>query len=390
MKEVASLSREEAKAELARLAEVLHAAAKAYFQKDAPVRTDADYDSLKRRNVEIEERFPDLKRDDSPTDKVGAAPSEGFRKVRHSIPMLSLENAFDESDVMEFDRSVRNFLGMSGADPLAYTAEPKIDGLSLSLRYEAGKLVNAATRGDGTTGEDVTPNALTIKGIPECIKSAPELLEVRGEVYMSHEDFAALNARQAEQENKTFANPRNAAAGSLRQLDARITAKRPLMFFAYAWGSVSAALADTQEGAINRLKDIGFATNPLMALCSGTAELVAHYRRIEEKRATLDYDIDGVVYKVNDLGPSGQARVSLDGATVGNLAQVPRRTCLDAVGSDRHPGGSNRRAFARGEVAAGHRRRRGRVKCHPSQRGLHRRARRERQRDQGRQGHSGG
>ena len=302
MKEVASLSREEAKAELARLAEVLHAAAKAYFQKDAPVRTDADYDSLKRRNVEIEERFPDLKRDDSPTDKVGATPSEGFRKVRHSIPMLSLENAFDESDVMEFDRSVRNFLGMSGADPLAYTAEPKIDGLSLSLRYEAGKLVYAATRGDGTTGEDVTPNALTIKGIPECIKSAPELLEVRGEVYMSHEDFAALNARQAEQENKTFANPRNAAAGSLRQLDARITAKRPLMFFAYAWGSVSAALADTQEGAINRLKDIGFATNPLMALCSGTAELVAHYRRIEEKRATLDYDIDGVVYKVNDLG----------------------------------------------------------------------------------------
>ncbi len=185
---------------------------------------------------------------------------------------------------------------------MACTAEPKIDGLSLSLRYEDGQLVCAATRGDGTTGEDVTSNALTIKEVPERIKPAPALLEVRGEVYMSHEDFAVLNARQAERDEKTFANPRNAAAGSLRQLDPRITAKRPLRFFAYAWGSVSEALADTQEGAIRRLKDIGFATNPLMALCNGTAELVAHYHRIEEMRATLGYDIDGVVYKVNDLG----------------------------------------------------------------------------------------
>ena len=302
MKEVESLSREEAKAELAHLAEVLHAANKAYHQEDAPERTDADYDSLKRRNAEIEQRFPDLKRDDSPSEQVGAAPSEGFRKVRHSIPMLSLDNAFDETEVAEFDRSVRNFLGMPEADPLAYTAEPKIDGLSLSLRYEDGRLVCAATRGDGTTGEDVTSNALRINDIPERIASAPELLEVRGEVYMSHEDFAALNARQAEQDKKTFANPRNAAAGSLRQLDSRITATRPLRFYAYAWGSVSEALAATQEGAINRLHDLGFATNPLTKLCNGTEDLIAHYRRIEEVRDTLNYDIDGVVYKVNDLG----------------------------------------------------------------------------------------
>ena len=302
MKEVALLSREEAEIELARLAKELHAYSEAYFQRDAPVRTDADYDFLKRRNAEIEKRFPDLKRIDSPSEQVGAAPSDGFRKVRHSIPMLSLENAFDESRVAEFDRSVRKFLGMSDAEPLAYTAEPKIDGLSLSLRYEDGQLVCAATRGDGTIGEDVTANALTISDIPERIVSAPTLLEVRGEVYMSHEDFAALNARQAEQDDKTFANPRNAAAGSLRQLDSRITAKRPLRFFAYAWGGVSEALADTQEAAINRLRDLGFATNPLMLLCNCTENLIAHYRRIEELRDTLGYDIDGVVYKVNDLG----------------------------------------------------------------------------------------
>ena len=302
MKNVASLSREEAKVELAHLAEVLHAANKAYFQDDAPEHTDADYDALKRRNAEIERYFPDLKRDDSPSEHVGAAPSEGFRKVRHSIPMLSLDNAFSESDVTEFDRSIRKFLGMSEADLLAYTAEPKIDGLSLSLRYEDGQLVCAATRGDGTTGEDVTSNALRIKDIPDRIESAPRLLEVRGEVYMSHEDFAALNARQAEQDKKTFANPRNAAAGSLRQLDSRITAVRPLRFFAYAWGSVSEALADTQEGAINRLNDLGFATNPLTTICKGTEDLIAHYRRIGDVRDTLNYDIDGVVYKVNALG----------------------------------------------------------------------------------------
>ncbi|MDE0695535.1 MAG: NAD-dependent DNA ligase LigA [Boseongicola sp.] len=313
MKDVASLSHEEAKAELARLANVLHAADKAYFQDDAPERTDAEYDSLKRRNAEIERRFPDLKREDSPSEHVGAAPSDGFRKVRHSMPMLSLENAFDDSDVAEFDRSIRKFLGMFEADPVDYTAEPKIDGLSLSLRYEDGQLGCAATRGDGSIGEDVTANALTIRDVPERIKSAPKLLEVRGEVYMSHEDFAALNARQAEQDDKTFANPRNAAAGSLRQLNSRITAKRPLRFFAYAWGDVSEALADTQEAAINQLRDLGFATNPLMLLCNCTEDLIAHYRRIEELRDTLGYDIDGVVYKVNDLGL--QARLGFRSTT---------------------------------------------------------------------------
>ncbi len=312
-KDVASLSPEEARDELARLAKALHAANKAYHQEDAPALSDADYDSLKRRNAGIERRFPDLKRDDSPSEQVGAAPSEGFRKVRHSVPMLSLDNAFEESDVVEFDRSVRKFLGMTESDPLAYTAEPKIDGLSLTLRYENGQLVNAATRGDGAIGEDVTSNALTIRDVPERIKSAPELLEVRGEAYMSHEDFAALNARQAESDEKVFANPRNAAAGSLRQLDSRITSRRPLRFFAYAWGDVSEALADTQAAAITRLKDVGFATNPLMALCNGTADLVAHYRRIEEMRATLNYDIDGVVYKVNDLGL--QARLGFRSTT---------------------------------------------------------------------------
>ena len=313
MKDVASLSREEAKAELAHLAKVLDAANKAYFQDDASEHTDAEYDSLERRNAEIEKRFPDLKRGDSPTDKVGAAPSEGFRKVRHSSPMLSLEKAFDEPDVAEFDRSVRKFLGMSEDDALAYFAEPKIDGLSLSLKYKNGQLIRAATRGDGTIGEDVTANALTIDEIPKQIKSAAAELEVRGEVYMSNEDFAALNARQAEQDEKTFANPRNAAAGSLRQLDARITAKRPLKFFAYTWVDVSEALADTQEGAIERLIDLGFVRNPLMKRCNGTAELVAQYRRIEERRATLDYDIDGVVYKVNDLGL--QARLGIRSTT---------------------------------------------------------------------------
>ncbi|MXW86536.1 MAG: NAD-dependent DNA ligase LigA, partial [Boseongicola sp. SB0667_bin_21] len=312
-RDVASLTQEEARDELARLATALHAADEAYHQRDAPVLTDADYDSLKRRNAEIEQRFPDLKRDDSPSEQVGAAPSEGFRKVRHSMPMLSLENAFDDSDVAEFDRSIRKFLGMSEADPLAYTAEPKVDGLSLSLRYEDGQLGCAATRGDGTIGEDVTANALTISDIPERIMSAPTLLEVRGEVFMSHEDFAALNARQAEQDDKTFANPRNAAAGSLRQLDSRITAKRPLRFFAYAWGDVSEALADTQEAAINQLRDLGFATNPLMLLCNCTEDLIAHYRRIEELRDTLGYDIDGVVYKVNDLGL--QARLGFRSTT---------------------------------------------------------------------------
>ena len=250
---VEELSPQEAMEELAGLARMLDAANRAYHQADAPRITDAEYDALKRRNAAIEARFPDLKRADSPSEQVGAAPVEGFAKVRHARPMLSLENAFDPGEVVEFADRVRRFLNLAADAPLAFTAEPKIDGLSLSLRYEAGRLITAATRGDGETGENVTPNARTIADIPTTLAGAPEVLEVRGECYMAHADFAALNARQAEAGGRTFANPRNAAAGSLRQLDPAITAARPLRYFAYAWGEISAPLAETQTGAIERL-----------------------------------------------------------------------------------------------------------------------------------------
>ncbi|MFG6591308.1 NAD-dependent DNA ligase LigA [Sulfitobacter sp. 1A12157] len=299
--EVEALTKAQAETELARLAEVLSAANTAYHTDDAPEISDAKYDVLKRRNAEIEARFPDLKRADSPSEQVGAPVAEGFGKIRHAAPMLSLANAFDAEEVTEFDGRIRKYLGLGADAPLAYTAEPKIDGLSLSLRYENGVLVQAATRGDGAVGENVTANARTIQDIPQELKNAPDLLEVRGEVYMSHADFTALNARQAERGGKTFANPRNAAAGSLRQLDPEITRARPLRFFAYAWGALSAPLADTQKAAIDRLAELGFSTNPLTALCEGPGEMVAHYETIEAQRATLGYDIDGVVYKVDDL-----------------------------------------------------------------------------------------
>ncbi|MCZ4366744.1 NAD-dependent DNA ligase LigA [Sulfitobacter dubius] len=299
--EVKALTKAQAETELARLAEVLSAANTAYHAEDAPEISDADYDALKRRNAAIEARFPDLKRADSPSEQVGAPVAEGFSKVRHAVPMLSLANAFDAEEVTEFDTRIRKYLGLGADAPLAYTAEPKIDGLSLSLRYEKGVLVQAATRGDGAVGENVTANARTIENIPQKLKNAPDLLEVRGEVYMSHADFAALNARQAERGGKTFANPRNAAAGSLRQLDAEITRARPLQFFAYAWGALSEPLAETQKGAIDRSAELGFSTNPLTALCDGPSDMIAHYEKIEAQRATLGYDIDGVVYKVDDL-----------------------------------------------------------------------------------------
>ncbi|WP_321363482.1 NAD-dependent DNA ligase LigA [uncultured Celeribacter sp.] len=297
--DVDTLTEAQARAELARLAELLDGANTAYHTEDAPVMSDADYDSLKRRNMAIEARFPELKRSDSPTDQVGAAPAEGFGKITHAVRMMSLANAFDDEDVREFDRSVRKYLGAPGE--IAYTAEPKIDGLSLSLRYEQGKLVSAATRGDGQIGENVTANARTIDDIPQDLTGAPDVLEVRGEVYMSHADFEALNARHAERGGKTFANPRNAAAGSLRQLDAEITRARPLKFFAYAWGEISEALSDTQTGAIQRLAALGFQTNPLTERFTDINDLIAHYRKIETQRATLGYDIDGVVYKVDNL-----------------------------------------------------------------------------------------
>ena len=312
-KPVDTLSRAEAQAELDRLAGLLDKANRAYYQADAPVMADADFDALKRRLAEIEARFPALKRADSPTDQVGAPPAEGFGKIRHAVRMLSLANAFDDNDLRDFDARVRRYLGMPADAPLAYTAEPKIDGLSLSLRYEKGVLIHAATRGDGETGEDVTANAATIEEIPKQLTGAPDLLEVRGEVYMRHADFEALNARAAPNGGRTFANPRNAAAGSLRQLDPEITRARPLSFFAYSWGALSEPLAETQMQALDRLRDLGFAINPLTRICDTLDELIAHYRQIETQRPDLGYDIDGVVYKVNDLAL--QARLGFRSTT---------------------------------------------------------------------------
>ncbi|WP_170790967.1 NAD-dependent DNA ligase LigA [Ruegeria lacuscaerulensis] len=310
---VSELTEDSARAELARLAELLARANTQYHTQDAPEISDAEYDDLKRRNTEIEKRFPHLKRADSPSDQVGAKPGDGFSKVTHAVRMMSLGNAFDDEDVGDFTRSIRKYLGLGDDAPLAFTAEPKIDGLSLSLRYKDGHLVQAATRGDGEFGENVTANARTISDIPHRLENAPAVLEVRGEVYMSHADFDQLNARQAEAGEKTFANPRNAAAGSLRQLDSAITRARPLRFFAYAWGELSAPLAETQMGAIERLKQYGFSTNPLTALCETTHHMLDHYRGIEAQRATLGYDIDGVVYKVNDLAL--QARLGFRSTT---------------------------------------------------------------------------
>ncbi|HKK86283.1 MAG TPA: NAD-dependent DNA ligase LigA [Roseovarius sp.] len=298
---VESLSEAEARAELQRLAQEIARADAAYHTHDAPEISDAEYDALKARNAAIEARFAHLKRADSPSESVGAAPAEGFAKVTHAVRMLSLGNAFNDEDITDFDERIRRYLGMGADAALHYTSEPKIDGLSLSLRYERGKLVQAATRGDGAVGENVTANARTIDDVPERLEGAPDVLEVRGEVYMSHADFEALNTRQAERGGKTFANPRNAAAGSLRQLNSRITKERPLRFFAYAWGELSAPLAESQMDAIERLEALGFVTNPLTALCDGPREMLDHYAKIEQMRSELGYDIDGVVYKVNDL-----------------------------------------------------------------------------------------
>jgi DNA ligase (NAD+) len=286
---------------LERLASLLGNANTAYHTQDDPALDDATYDRLKRLNLTIETAFPHLKAAQSPSDQVGASVSEKFSKITHAVRMLSLGNAFNTGDVADFEKSVRKFLNIGDETPLSFTAEPKIDGLSLSLRYENGSLKQAATRGDGTVGENVLANSLTIADIPQQISGAPDVLEVRGEVYMSHRDFAALNDRQIESGGKTFANPRNAAAGSLRQLDSAITAARPLRFFAYAWGEVSAPLADTQTEAIAKLASLGFSTNPLTKTCGGAADMTAHYDSIGGQRADLGYDIDGVVYKVDDL-----------------------------------------------------------------------------------------
>ncbi len=301
-KPVEALDDAEAKAELQRLADAIAEADRQYHVEDAPVLTDAEYDTLRRRNQAIEERFPDLKRADSPSERVAPGPAEGFAKVRHARPMLSLANAFEEEDVREFERRVRRFLSLGEDDAVALVAEPKIDGLSASIRYVDGKLEVGATRGDGTEGENITRNLETLDDVPtELPAGVPAVLEVRGEVYMTKDDFVALNERQARAGGKIFANPRNAAAGSLRQLDPSITASRPLRFFAYSWGEISEDFAETHWEFLARLKAWGFATNPLSRLCASADEALAVYADIGRRRTTLPYDIDGVVYKVNRI-----------------------------------------------------------------------------------------
>ncbi|MEM6914180.1 MAG: NAD-dependent DNA ligase LigA, partial [Pseudomonadota bacterium] len=289
-----------AKARLKVIAETMASADRAYDDAD-PIMTDADYDALRAENKTLEERFPHLKRGDSPSDKVGSVPTGRFAKVRHAEPMLSLDNAFSNDDVYDFVAKVRRFLGLKDDDAVALVAEPKIDGLSASLRYEKGQLIIGATRGDGTVGEDVTRNLRTLEDIPDTVKGAPDILEVRGEVYISKAAFSEMNEGFERTGEKTFANPRNAAAGSLRQKDHTVTASRPLRFFTHGTGEMSASIADTFSGKSNALEKLGFPPNPLAKKCSSVDEALAHYRSIEEQRARLNYDIDGVVYKVDRL-----------------------------------------------------------------------------------------
>ena len=301
-KPVAQLTESEAVEELTALADEIAANDIRYHQEDAPVISDADYDALKRRNSEIEARFPHLVRDNSPSLRVGAARAEQFSPVEHGVPMLSLDNGFSDEEIAEFEARVRRFLRLPD-DEIAYTAEPKIDGLSASMRYERGVLVQGATRGDGRVGEDVTQNLRTLKEIPARLAGSgwPEVIEVRGEVYLGHAEFQALNDAALAAGERTYANPRNAAAGSLRQIDSSITARRPLRFFAYAWGQISAPFAATQWEALQKLKAWGFQTTPESRRVIGYEGLLSTYRELEAKRPNLGYDIDGVVYKVDRL-----------------------------------------------------------------------------------------
>src|SRR3954453_18454779 len=301
--DVATLTAAQAKVEHKRLALEIESHDQHYYQHDAPEISDAAYDALRQRVNAIETKFPELVTSESPTQKVGAAPSGRFAKVQHAVPMLSLGNAFSDEDVADFVDRVRRFLKLPADEIPAIVAEPKIDGLSLSLRYENGELVRAATRGDGFEGEDVTANARTIKDIPNELKGRkiPAACEMRGEVYMLKKDFLALNKKQAEADDTVFANPRNSAAGSLRQKDVSITASRPLKFFAYTWGEMSERPADTQQGMLAWMGRAGFVVNPLTKLCKDVDAVLEFYSKIGEERASLGYDIDGVVYKVDRL-----------------------------------------------------------------------------------------
>ena len=306
---VEQLTEDEARAELARLAAEIAHHDQLYYAKDAPELSDADYDALRQRNAAIEARFPGLVRADSPSRRIGATPAAGFAKVAHRVPMLSLENAFAEADVRDFFAGIRNFFRRTATeaqvaeDVIEVMAEPKIDGLSAALRYEAGRLVVGATRGDGVTGEDVTANIRTLKTVPSVLagKDWPDIVEIRGEVYMERAGFFAVNEERAAAGEPLFANPRNVAAGSLRQLDPAVTARRPLKFFAYHWGETSQAFARTHQEALERFREWGFTVNENSLLCRGVEEVLAYYRDIGERRSQLPYDIDGVVYKVNDL-----------------------------------------------------------------------------------------
>jgi DNA ligase (NAD+) len=300
---VDELTASQAKAEHARLEAEIAAHDRRYYQEDAPSVSDAAYDRLRQRYGAIEARFPQLRTATSLTARVGAAPSARFAKVRHAAPMLSLDNAFAEDDVRDFVGRIRRFLRLSDDEEIAFSAEPKIDGLSMSLRYERGRLITGATRGDGNEGEDVTANIKTLADVPQQLKGnrIPAICEVRGEVYMTKHAFLALNKRQAESGGQIFANPRNSAAGSLRQKDPSITASRPLGFFAYAWGEMSEMPDKTQSAMIKWFEASGFKTNPLTRLCRGLDALLKFHREIESQRGTLDYDIDGVVYKVDRL-----------------------------------------------------------------------------------------
>jgi DNA ligase (NAD+) len=300
---VDALTEKQAKTEHARLADEIAGHDRRYYQEDAPTVTDAEYDELRRRYAAIEARFPQLAARDSLSQRVGAAPSPRFAKVRHAVAMLSLDNAFAEEDVIDFVGRIRRFLRLPESEEIAFSAEPKIDGLSMSLRYEGGRFVTGATRGDGFEGEDVTANIKTLADVPQQLKgrNVPAVCEVRGEVYMTKQAFLALNKRQAESGGTVFANPRNSAAGSLRQKDPSITASRPLGFFAYAWGEISDMPAQTQSGMIKWFEHCGFKTNPLARICTSVDQLLKFYHGIEQERSHLDYDIDGVVYKVDRL-----------------------------------------------------------------------------------------
>ena len=297
------MSAADAKKRIAFLTREIKAADDFYYQEDAPVMSDAAYDDLRKELLSLEAEYPHLVSKDSPTQSVGVKPSGKFGKITHSVAMLSLDNAFTDEDVSDFCGRVKRFLSLDEAAPMAFTAEPKIDGLSAALRYENGKLVSGATRGDGRVGEDVTANLSTMDTVPKTLKGEgwPDVLEVRGEVYIDHADFETMNAAQVKAGKDPYKNPRNAAAGSLRQINPTITAERPLKFFAYTWGEISNPISKTQMGAVERFAQWGFDTNPQMKVHDNAAEMVAHYHEIEEKRAGLGYDIDGVVYKVNDL-----------------------------------------------------------------------------------------